>query len=70
LQTGGDPVDGQLDETQDLVSLAVICRQPAEASQQTDLQLRQRIDVGVSKGHGPLEDRCAVEEPLAAGHSA
>ena len=51
LQPGRDPVDGQLDETQDRLSLGVICRQPAEASQQPDLQLRQRIDVGVSKGH-------------------
>ena len=64
---GRHAVDGQLDEPEDAFALRVVRRHRAQAGQQPDLELRQRVDVRVAQRDRPLEDRRPVEQPLAPG---
>src|SRR5207249_12033586 len=55
LQAGRDAVDRQLDELEQPRMGLVVRRRGAEAAKQPDLELRERIHVGIAECDGTLD---------------
>src|SRR5262245_59384387 len=67
LEPARDPVDGQLDEAQELIALRVVSRASTEPAQQHHLHRRERVDVRVAKDDPAAQLEVACEELLATG---
>ena len=70
LQSGGDPVDGQLDQTAVSLAIRVVRWQRPEPRQEAYLDMGQRVDVRASQPNRSLDRDFPLEEFTPAGDSS
>ena len=62
LQTGGDAVHGEQKKLLHPTLIRVGCRAAAKRSQRTELEVAERIDVGIAQLDGPGEHAALLEQ--------
>ena len=67
MKSGGDPVDGQLDESEEAVAFGIGRRAGAEAGEQHHLEGGQRVDVRVAQPDPTPQLRLVFEQLVATG---